>query len=279
MRAKSRTVRRDARPYGRKGDTGGDATDRITAAAPSDDDVGVEKSDRARRAILDAALACFAELGWSGTNMSVIARRSRMTRGRIQYYFPTLDDLQRAAIAHLTVEWRRNYFSSIAKPDGPSARFETGIDVLWRLVQDPLHIAKQELEANARTNPELRALMQEAAIEDEEASIPAAKLAYPELAERGEAALTLARSFTMVFMEGLTLFRFAQDAEVRRAELIQMLKTVLVSYWSSLGVEGLAQTPPPAQTPTPQRRDLERERALALIQEAAALLSAAPHTP
>ena len=208
--------------------------------------------------------------------MSVIARRSRMTRGRIQYYFPTLDDLLRAAIEHLMVEWRRKYFGALAEVGGTSARFETGVDLLWRLMQDPLHVAKQELEASARTNAELRALIQHASVDDEEASVSAAKLTYPELAQRGDAALRLARNFTNVFMEGLALYRFNHNADARQAELIDMLKSVLIAYWSSLGVESLeapAKTDRHSAAAPSQFHDEKRERALALLQEAAALLS------
>ena len=109
---------------------------RVQAADPVDD-----KSEPARRAILDATLDCYVEYGWNGANMSVIARRSRMTRGRIQYYFPTLQDLQRASIDYLLAEWRRRYIAYIDGISGTSERFEAGINGLWLLMRDPLHIA------------------------------------------------------------------------------------------------------------------------------------------
>ncbi len=282
MKAKSRTIRQDVRPYDQRSDAGRgrpktrspkmkDLPDAVTDAGAAD------KSDRIRRGILDATLACFAEYGWSGTNMSVIARRSRMTRGRIQYYFPTLDDLLRAGVDHLMVEWRRKYFGLVVQASDASARFDNGVDVLWGLMRDPLHVAKQVLEATARTNPELRALMQQSAVEDEEATLSAITVAFPELAAKGEAAVLLARDFTVVFMEGLSVYRFGRDAETRRDELIEMLKTVLVTYWRSHGVENLDQISRAkgraAQTPAPApQRDENRERVLALLHEAANLL-------
>lgn len=265
MTAKTGPVRRTARAYGQS-----------AVGSPLGDGETSEKSDAARRAILDATTACFAEFGWSGTNMSVIARRSRMTRGRIQYYFPTLDDLLRAAIDHLMVEWRKRYFSLISEAAGPSARVEAGIEVLWNLMKDPLHVAKQELEASARTNPELRALLQRSSVADDEASVASAKQAYPELATQGDAAFRRARNFTMVFMEGLAIFRFSTDPEGSRREMIEMLTSVLMTYWNALGVEDLAA---PAQRPpaaTSQPADEARTRALELIQEAARLLAATP---
>ena len=55
----------------------------------------------ARMAILDAVVRCFATQGWAGTNMSLVARETGMTRGKIQYYFPVLEDLKYVAIEYL----------------------------------------------------------------------------------------------------------------------------------------------------------------------------------
>jgi AcrR family transcriptional regulator len=248
-------------------------------AVPPIEEIAIEdKGEPSRRAILDATVACLVEYGWHGANMSVIARRARMTRGRIQYYFPTLQDLQAAAIEYLLAEWRNRYVQLVANVSGASERFEMGIDALWLLARDPLHVAKQELEASARTDPELRALMLRATERDDEASVEEVKRVYPELAEHGDEALRMARDFTLVFIEGLSLYRFGPGAETRRPELLDMLKTVLASYWSALGVEGLrgeplARAPLPSAPRPSVLRDDDRDRALALIKEATDLLS------
>src|SRR5437899_12961768 len=80
MRAKDGTVRQDVRPYGHgSGASRGDRGRRGSPPGASTAEEGLdaangEKSERVRRGILDATLACFAEHGWSGTSMSVIAR-------------------------------------------------------------------------------------------------------------------------------------------------------------------------------------------------------------
>lgn len=251
--------------------------------APSrgrEDPIGNQKGDESRITILDAALGCFADVGFSGTNMSLIARRSRMTRGRIQYYFPTLDDLLREAIQHLVIEWRKKYFGLVSRAVGPSARFETGIAELWNLMQDPLHAAKQELEINARTNPQISALLQQYGADDDEASVQAVKQAYPELAQFGDAALRRARNFTLAFMNGLSMYRFRSGDESGRKELLDMLRGFLLSYWRGVGAEGLyaeAVSPQaPAADAAVELDNERRARALELIRRAAALLSADP---
>src|SRR5205085_793860 len=93
----------------------------------------LEKSDALRRRILDATLECYVKYGWSGTNMSMIARHLGMTRGMIQYYFPTLDDVLGASVQHLNAEWRKRYFSYVAQEQGRGDRLEVGVHALWQL--------------------------------------------------------------------------------------------------------------------------------------------------
>src|SRR3984957_235460 len=57
---------------------------------------------RATRArLLESAVTCLAELGWSGATVSVIAGRAGVSRGATQHYFPTREDLVTAALEHM----------------------------------------------------------------------------------------------------------------------------------------------------------------------------------
>ena len=238
---------------------------------------GASKSEQARSAILDAAVACIAEYGWEGANMSVICRRAKITRGRMQYYFPTMDDLAQASIEYLNAEWRLRYFQVVEQINDATERFDEGIDAVWRLVRDPLHVAKQALEASARTDPSLNALMQQNMHAHEEASLEMAKHAYPDLAKFGDQPIALARNFTMVFMEGLSLYRFDGDPEPQREALIVLFRTLLLDYWRAQGagdlVGGAAAPVPPPTPPASPRESPAARRALALIRQAAEILA------
>lgn len=248
-----------------------------------------DKSEQRRRRILDATLACYVAYGWGGTNMSVISRHVRMTRGMIQYYFPTLDDVLRASVAHLNNEWRKRYFSYIEQESGAADRLGVGLNALWRLMRDPLHVAKQELMAAARSNAELRAAMQQEAGFDEAATLETAKQAYPDLARKDAAAFRGALDFTVVFLEGLSRHPFGGDAEARCEALLGMLKTYLDGYWHSVGIDLSPHEPAAAlpalvdvraALPAPAGLDdRERDRALAFILKAAAILSDRPDNP
>lgn len=249
-----------------------------------------EKSEALRRRILDATLECYVHYGWSGTNMSTIARHLGMTRGMIQYYFPTLDDVLRASVQHLNNEWRKRYFSFVAQEQGRGDRLEVGLHALWQLMRDPLHTAKQELATAARSNADLRAVVLQETGLDESVTLDLAMKAYPDLAQLDETVFRRALDFTVVFMEGLSRHPFSRDAEPRTQELLDMLKGYLAGYWQAHGL-ALAGAPeahaapqtaaaPQAIATEPQARkddrDRDRERALSLILKAAALLSSNP---
>lgn len=255
-------------------------------ARPSDSPP--EKSEALRRRILDATLECYVKHGWSGTNMSTIARHLGMTRGMIQYYFPTLDDVLRASVQYLNNEWRKRYFSYIAQEQGQGDRLEVGMRALWQLMRDPLHTAKQELATAARSNADLRTVVLRETGLDESVTLDLAMKAYPDLAKLDQTVFRRALDFTVVFMEGLSRHPFSSDAEPRSQELLGMLKGCLADYWRSHGVAldaGAPEASPapralvaPEITPAPSERrdDRDRERALSLILKAAALLSSDP---
>ncbi|GAA4419110.1 TetR/AcrR family transcriptional regulator [Actinokineospora soli] len=63
-----------------------------------------DRSRATRRRLLDAAVDCLAEVGWTGSTVSVVAERAGVSRGAAQHHFPTREDLFTAAIEHVTDE-------------------------------------------------------------------------------------------------------------------------------------------------------------------------------
>lgn len=60
-----------------------------------------DRSRATRLALLDAAVDCLAEVGWSGSTVSVVAARAGVSRGAAQHHFPTREDLFIAAVEHV----------------------------------------------------------------------------------------------------------------------------------------------------------------------------------
>jgi TetR/AcrR family transcriptional regulator len=57
------------------------------------------------RAILAAAESVFAERGYSGATMSMIAARAGSPKANVHYYFPTKEGLYRAVIGRVLTAW------------------------------------------------------------------------------------------------------------------------------------------------------------------------------
>ncbi|MFF3289234.1 TetR/AcrR family transcriptional regulator [Streptomyces sp. NPDC003023] len=70
-----------------------------TAKAPKQD-----RSRATRQRLLEAAVACLAEVGWAGSTVSVVAERAGVSRGAAQHHFPTREDLFTAAVEYVAEE-------------------------------------------------------------------------------------------------------------------------------------------------------------------------------
>lgn len=60
-----------------------------------------DRSRATRLRLLEAAVDCLAELGWSGSTVAVVAERAGVSRGAAQHHFPTREALFTAAVQHV----------------------------------------------------------------------------------------------------------------------------------------------------------------------------------
>ena len=70
-----------------------------------------ERSRATRQRLLEAAVKCLSEYGWTATTVAVVAERAGVSRGATQHHFPTRESLFTAAVEHIaamrTAEIRR----------------------------------------------------------------------------------------------------------------------------------------------------------------------------
>jgi len=62
-----------------------------------------DRSRATRARLLEAAIDCLAEHGWTATTVAVVAERAGVSRGAAQHHFPTREDLFTAAVEHMAV--------------------------------------------------------------------------------------------------------------------------------------------------------------------------------
>jgi AcrR family transcriptional regulator len=123
-----------------------------------------ERVDQTRTALLDATIELLAEVGYAATTTREVAQRAGVSRGAQTHHFPAKSDLVAAAIDHLfatqAVAFRRAFDE--VPPERRS--LATAIDILWTIVKGRPFAAVLEVYVAARTDDELRVVVQALAI-------------------------------------------------------------------------------------------------------------------
>jgi AcrR family transcriptional regulator len=119
-----------------------------------------DRSRVTRARLLESAVGCLAELGWSGATVAVVAEHAGVSRGATQHYFPTREDLFTAALEHMA-EVRLAEIRSEAARRPARAATPTGdvVGLLVGLYTGPLFRAALQVWAAAAASEALRELV------------------------------------------------------------------------------------------------------------------------
>jgi AcrR family transcriptional regulator len=113
-----------------------------------------------RTRLLESAISCLAERGWSGATVSVIAGHAGVSRGATQHYFPTREDLFTAALEHMAEVRLREIRRDAARlPAGDGRRTADVVGLLVRFYTGPLFRAALQIWAAASASDYLRELV------------------------------------------------------------------------------------------------------------------------
>jgi AcrR family transcriptional regulator len=113
-----------------------------------------------RSRLLESAVSCLAELGWSGATVSVVAARAGVSRGATQHYFPTREDLFTAALDHMAEVRLAEILREAARlPSAGEHRTNDVVRLLVGLYTGPLFRAALQVWAAAAASAELRDLV------------------------------------------------------------------------------------------------------------------------
>jgi AcrR family transcriptional regulator len=185
-----------------------------------------DRSRATRGRLLESAMTCLAELGWSGATVAVIAEHAGVSRGATQHYFPTREDLFTAALEHMAEARLAEIRAEAARlPVTSATRTRDVVELLVRMYTGPLFRAALALWAAASASEFLRGLVlplearlgreaHKAAIE-----LLGADESRPGVHEAVQATLDLAR--------GLGLADTLADDSRRRERVIDQWATML----------------------------------------------------
>lgn len=128
---------------------------RIRPTAPRTQE---ERRAETQARLLDATVGCLAELGWSGTSTTEVARRAGVSRGAQQHHYPTKMLLVAAALEHLLQRQRAAFERAFAALPPGRRNVEGALDLLWDTFRQAPALALMELAMAARTDETLREL-------------------------------------------------------------------------------------------------------------------------
>ncbi len=203
-----------------------------------------DRSRATRRHLLQAAVACLAEHGWSGSTVAVVAERAGVSRGAAQHHFRTREDLFTAAIEHVAEEWLDVLRERArALPEAGASRTRAVVEMLVGVYTGPLFRAALHLWVAAadedRLRPRVTALESRIGREAHRLAVEflGADESVPGVRETVQATLDMAR--------GLGLANLLSDDGPRRAAIVRQWSRVLDAVLSPGG------TPPPQRVGAP----------------------------
>jgi AcrR family transcriptional regulator len=116
-----------------------------------------DRSRATRARLLESAITCLAELGWSASTVAVVAEHAGVSRGAAQHHFPTRESLFMAALEHVTRERGEQLRRQIAaRPALPGKDTEAIVTLVFDLFTGTFFRAALMLWVAAANEPLLR---------------------------------------------------------------------------------------------------------------------------
>jgi AcrR family transcriptional regulator len=190
-----------------------------TAAREGQREPQQERSRLTRQRLLEAAIDCLAEYGWSGTTVAVVAERAGMSRGAAQHHFRTREELVTAAVQHMALVRREEIRRQAARLPSGARRTEEVLDLLAGHFVGPVFAAALQLWVAAATDAQLRDVVAplEARIGRETHRFAVELLG----ADEARPGVREAVAATLDFMRGLGLANLLTDDSARRRRLLR----------------------------------------------------------
>ena len=195
-------------------------------SGPGEQGWQAQKSAATRDQILSAAVRCIVELGYSRTTTMKIAERAGLSRGATLHHFPSKLDIIRAAVDYLHERRLRAFRTSVMSIPEGTDRIKAATEAYWAHATHPIFVAFFELSVAARTDRELRKILQPAQESFDEEWYKTAQEVFPEW-QSDKAAFDLALSLVQHLMEGIAISSMTHQRQPDRDRLKQYLEDQL----------------------------------------------------
>jgi AcrR family transcriptional regulator len=177
-----------------------------------------ERSHATRGRLLEATVACLAEVGFAGTTTTLVAQRAGVSRGAQLHHYPTRTELVVAAIGHLATLRAQELVRAAGRLPAGRRRVAAVLDLVAEQHTGPLFVAALEVWVAARTDEALRAALQpvEASLGRELHRVTVEMLG----ADESRPGVREAVQATLDLMRGLGVANLLTDDTARRRRLL-----------------------------------------------------------
>lgn len=185
-----------------------------------------QKSASTRTQIIESAIKCFVEYGYSRTTTPLIAQKAGLSRGAMLHHFPSKLAIVRAAVEYLHSKRLRAFRKAVIKPAEGADHVRQAVEAYWQHVRHPMFVAFFELAVAARTDKELADILKPAQEGFEREWYQAAVELFPEWrgsGERFELGFDLAR----YVMEGMAISFLTHKETERDRRVLSYLEEKL----------------------------------------------------
>lgn len=184
-----------------------------------------QKSAMTRDRILDAAISCFITLGYTHVTTAKVATAAGVSRGAMLHHFPSKTELIQASVEYLHDKLLEDYTARVASIS-PSLkgkkRRRAGLDAYWDHLTGDLSVVYHELCVASRTDPELKAILENSQQLFEDHVRESNSQMFAEWNDHGDRYL-LAMDVTKFLMEGMAAGQLMTNREERVARLMNYL--------------------------------------------------------
>jgi len=195
------------------------------------------KREITRALILEAAVDALGQYGVHGVTLARIAEGAGLTRGAVQYYFMTTQDVLIALADHVASRIWESYEAQAINPPGGRDPIEFAIDLVASPADDRYRVARLELLTAARTIPALRPVLEASArsVEEQAKRFTARIFGNPGLADIPQ--FRAARDLTSLVNDWLFVHIFPEEREQRTADVLAALRIALHTLWRATSLE------------------------------------------
>ncbi len=221
------------------------SVDRETVVTAAASRRSTRKSEQTRMLILEAAVDSLNEFGIRGATLARVAEIAGVTRGCLQYYFMTTEEILVALARHVAGRNWEIYEAQALHPPAGRDLIEFAIDLVASPVADRYRVAQLELLTAARTMPILQPVLEEGArlVEEQAKRFTGQLFGNPDLADTPQ--FRAARDLTALVNDWMFIKIFPENREERMAEVRSALRIALHTLWRLQGLDSASEPPKP----------------------------------